>query len=65
MIPDLAFGWPVGFSRGPVPHLGGLAAVGVNCAACQVGEITSGPGAAPVRVLGMTSHLTRRRFSTP
>ena len=40
-----------------MPHLGGLPAVGVNCAACHVGEITSGTGAAPVRVLGMTSHF--------
>src|SRR5882762_5492472 len=32
LIPDPTFGWPVGFSRGQVAHLGGLSAVGVNCA---------------------------------
>ena len=45
-----------------MPHLGGLPAVGVNCAACHVGEITSGTGAAPVRVLGMTSHFDVEAF---
>ena len=55
LLPDPKFGWPVGLSRAPVPHLGGLSSVGVNCAACHVGEITSPPGGAPVRVLGMTS----------
>jgi hypothetical protein len=49
LIPDPVFGWPVGFSRGPVPHLGGLPAVGVNCAACHVGEVTSSPGGRPLR----------------
>src|SRR5262249_39691805 len=41
LIPDPSFGWPVGFSRLPVPHLGGLSSVGVNCAACHVAEVTS------------------------
>jgi len=62
LIPDPAFGWPVGLSRGPVPHLGGLPAVGANCAACHVGEITSSPGAPPVRVLGMTSLFDAEAF---
>jgi mono/diheme cytochrome c family protein len=62
MIPDPGFGWPVGFSRGKVPHLGGLSAVGLNCAACHVGEVTPAPGAAPVRVLGMTSHFDAEAF---
>ena len=30
LLPDAAFGWPVGFSRRNVPHLGGLPAVGRN-----------------------------------
>jgi hypothetical protein len=62
LIPDPAFGWPVGFSRSRVEHLGNLPSVGVNCAACHVGEISSAPGAARVRVLGMTSHFDSERF---
>jgi len=55
LIPDAAFGWPVGFSKTRVWHLGGLSSVGVNCAACHVGEVVPSGGGAPVRVLGMTS----------
>jgi hypothetical protein len=55
LLPDSAFGWPIGFSRTNVPHLGGLSAVGVNCAACHVGDISPPGGGTPVRVLGMTS----------
>lgn len=62
MIPDPAFGWPVGFSRRPVPHLGGLPSVGVNCAACHVAEVRAVSGAQPVRVLGMTSHFDAEAF---
>jgi len=62
LIPDPEFGWPVGFSRAKVPHLGGLSAVGLNCAACHVGEVSSMAGAAPVRVLGMTSHFDAEAF---
>jgi mono/diheme cytochrome c family protein len=62
LIPDPAFGWPVGFSRRHVPHLGGLSAVGVNCASCHVGEIIPATGGAPVRVLGMTSHFDAEAF---
>ena len=62
LIPDPAFGWPVGFSRAKVPHLGGLSSVGVNCAACHVGEVTSAAGTAPIRVLGMTSHFDAEAF---
>ena len=62
LIPDPAFGWPVGFSRKPVEHLGGLSAVGVNCAACHVGEVTSAAGTAPVRVLGVTSHFDAEAY---
>src|SRR6202045_5474710 len=32
LIPDPKFGWPIGFSKKQVSHLGGLAALGVNCA---------------------------------
>ena len=62
LIPDPAFGWPVGFSRRQVPHLGGLSAVGVNCAACHVGEVVPIGGGTPVRVLGMTSHFDAEAF---
>jgi hypothetical protein len=61
LIPDPAFGWPVGFSRKNVPHLGGLSAVGLNCAACHVTDVTTA-GAAPVRVLGVTSHFDAEAF---
>src|SRR6267378_633617 len=39
LIPDPDFGWPIGFSRKEVKHLGGLPAIGLNCAACHVAEI--------------------------
>jgi hypothetical protein len=62
LIPDPAFGWPVGVSRGnQVPHLGGLPSLGVNCAACHVAEIT-GPDGGRVRVLGVTSHFDAEAF---
>src|SRR5437764_14376377 len=33
LIPDKDFGWPIGISRkAEVKHLGGLPAVGINCA---------------------------------
>lgn len=62
LIPDPAFGWPVGFSRRAVDHLGGQPSVGINCAACHVGEVASAPGAQPVRVLGVTSHFDAEAF---
>jgi mono/diheme cytochrome c family protein len=62
LIPDPAFGWPIGFSRANVKHLGGLSSVGVNCAACHVAEITSANGGANVRVLGVTSHFNAEAF---
>jgi len=61
-IPDAKFGWPVGFSRDKVAHLGGLSAVGINCASCHVGEIAPAPNAPPVRVLGMTAQLDVETF---
>jgi len=62
LIPDPAFGWPVGFSRRPVPHLGALYAVGVNCASCHVAEIVRATGGAPVRVFGPASHFDAEAF---
>jgi hypothetical protein len=55
LIPDPSFGWPVGFSRRSVPHLGGLPSLGINCASCHVTDVIPAPGATPVRVLGVTS----------
>src|ERR1043166_2892378 len=62
LIPDPAFGWPIGFSRKSVPHLGGLSSVGVNCASCHVGEITPADGGPSVRVLGMTAQFDVETF---
>jgi mono/diheme cytochrome c family protein len=62
LIPDSEFGWPIGFSRKEVKHLGNLPAVGLNCAACHVAEIHSSKGAAPVRVLGVTSHFDAEAY---
>jgi hypothetical protein len=39
-----------------------LPALGVNCAACHVAEIHSSATAAPVRVLGATSHFDAEAF---
>src|SRR5438552_6092751 len=62
LLPDADFGWPIGFSRRQVPHLGGLSAVGINCAACHVGDVTSASSGRTVRVLGMTSHFDAEAF---
>lgn len=62
LIPDPAFGWPVGFSRRRVVHLGELVAVGINCAACHVGEVALREDGPSVRVLGMTSHFDAEAF---
>src|SRR5262249_4963731 len=62
VIPDPAFGWPVGFSRRKVPHLGGLSSVGVNCASCHVGEITPANNGPSERVLGMTAQFDVEAF---
>src|SRR5262249_44665586 len=50
-------GWGGGFGGGGVGAWGGLSAVGVNCAACHVAEVTSTASVAPMRVLGVTSHF--------
>jgi hypothetical protein len=52
----------VGFSRREVPHLGNLSAVGINCAACHVGEVRERTGAPPVRVYGVASHFDAEAF---
>jgi hypothetical protein len=43
--------WPIGFSRRDVAHLGGPS-IGMNCAACHLGEFREAPDRAPVRVIG-------------
>ena len=62
LIPDPKFGWPIGLSRKEVSHLGGLSAVGINCASCHVGEITPPTGGANIRVLGMTAQFDVEGF---
>ena len=62
MIPDPDFGWPIGLSRKEVKHLGGLPALGLNCASCHVAEVRSTKDAAPVRILGATSHFDAEGF---
>src|ERR1051325_1747632 len=63
LIPDPEFGWPIGISRKPeVKHLGGLSAVGINCASCHVAQITSRSSEQPIRILGVTSHFDVETF---
>ena len=62
MIPDADFGWPIGFSRANVKHLGGLSAIGINCASCHVAQITSTTDNKPIRILGTTSHFNVEAF---
>jgi hypothetical protein len=63
LIPDPAFGWPIGISRKPeVKHLGGLSAVGINCASCHIAQINFSGGKEPIRILGATSHFDVEAF---
>jgi hypothetical protein len=62
MIPDADFGWPIGFSRANVKHLGGLSAIGINCASCHVAQITFTTDNKPIRILGTTSHFNVEAF---
>ena len=62
LVPDPEFGWPVGFSRKNVRHLGGLSAIGTNCAACHVAQIAAKPSDKPVRILGVASHFDAEAY---
>jgi hypothetical protein len=62
LIPDSAFGWPIGLSRKSVKRLGGLSAVGINCASCHIAQITSTSASEPIRILGATSHFDIEAF---
>ena len=62
LIPDPEFGWPIGISRRDVKHLGDIPAVGINCAACHVAQISSRSSSAPLRILGVTSHFDVEAF---
>jgi cytochrome c2 len=56
LLPDVEFGWPVGFSKGSPEHLGKLPSVGINCAACHVADVERKDARGEkVRVLGVTS----------
>jgi hypothetical protein len=62
LIPDKEFGWPIGFSRKNVQHLGNMSAVGINCASCHVAQIESASTKQPIRILGATSHFDVEGF---
>ena len=62
LIPDTEFGWPIGFSRKNVEHLGNMSAIGINCASCHVTQITSTSANDPIRILGVTSHFNVEGF---
>src|SRR5579864_4167815 len=62
LIPDREFGWPIGFSRKNVEHLGNMSAIGINCASCHVAQITSTSSNEPIRILGVTSHFNVEGF---
>jgi processive rubber oxygenase RoxA-like protein len=62
MIPDKDFGWPIGFSRKNVQHLGGMSAIGINCASCHVAQISSISHSQPIQILGVTSHFNVEGF---
>lgn len=63
LIPDKEFGWPIGISRKKsVTHLGGLSAVGINCASCHVAQISSISHPQPIQILGVTSHFNVEAF---
>lgn len=78
LIPDKEFGWPIGFSRKNVEHVGNMSAIGINCASCHVAEITRADGGTtsvssrtgrspslqdqPIRILGVTSHFNVEGF---
>src|SRR5205814_436908 len=62
LIPDPEFGWPIGISRRDVKHLGDVPAVGINCAACHVAQISSRSSSAPLRILGVTGPFECRSF---
>ena len=62
LIPDQEFGWPIGFSRKNVQHLGGISAVGINCASCHVAQITTNSTPQPIRIFGVTSHFNVEGF---
>ena len=62
LVADPEFGWPIGFSRTNVNHLGGLPAVGINCASCHFVQLTGASKREPVRILGGTSHFDVEAF---
>jgi hypothetical protein len=60
LIPDAKFGWPIGFSRTKVKHLGELPSLGINCASCHVAQLTANNTVFPI--LGVTSHFNVEAF---
>ncbi len=62
LIPDPEFGWAIGLSRANVKHLGGLSALGINCASCHVAQLTTTSSSEPIRILGVTRHFDVESF---
>jgi hypothetical protein len=58
LVPDPEFGWPIGFSRKKeIKHLGGMSAIGINCASCHFVQMTAPSTPNPIQILGGTSHF--------
>ena len=62
LIADPEFGWPIGFSRRNIKHLGELSAVGINCASCHFVQVTSPSSPKSMQILGATSHFDVEAF---
>jgi len=61
LVPDPAFGWPLGFTRSQPAHLAGLPSIGINCASCHVAEVAPS-GGTPVRILGATGFFDAEAY---
>lgn len=53
---------PLGLTRRTVAHLGGQPSIGINCAACHLGEVYEAPDRPPIRVLGRPSQFNIYAF---
>ncbi|NUN50577.1 MAG: hypothetical protein HUU15_17335 [Candidatus Brocadiae bacterium] len=53
---------PIGFSRRPVAHLGGLPSLGINCAACHASEVVPAGGGTPTLILGTAAPFDAEAF---
>lgn len=62
LIKNPRWGGTIGVSYQLVHHLGDQVSIGMNCAACHVGEVLPASGGRPVRVLGMTGTFDIEAF---